>query len=338
MKNSSFILVTILVLSFCGCEKIVFDLPYSNKPVDNFESMWTEFDQLYGLFKVRNLDWDSVYQVYRPQVNNDMNQEELYELLVDVLTVLDDSHVGLLPTNTHLPQFQGGIGGRIDTIRDFSLAVVKENYLPTFVEADPFTYAFLNDSIGYLHVSWEPAEKSIDKAMPAIVDYFRRAKGIIIDIRNNTGGEDRGGQAFASYFTSQERLYMTTSIKNGPGPDDFTTPDHWYIRPKGNPLNQPLILLTNRSTVSAGETLALAMLSLPQLTIMGDTTTGAFSNAVNRELPNGWLYSMSIGDWRAADGTSYEGQGIPPTVVVQNQAAELRLGQDKTLEAALESF
>jgi len=336
MKNSAFLIL--LILSSCACEKVIFDLSYNNQPIDNFESMWTEFDQLYGLFKVRNLDWDSVYQVYRPQVDNNMNDQELYEVLVGMLTVLNDSHVGLLPTNSDLPQFQGGIGGRIDTIRDFSLDIVKENYLPTSIETDPFTYGFINDSIGYLYVAWEPEEKSIHELMPTIVDFFRDTKGIIVDIRSNTGGEDRGGQAFASYFTDQPRLYMTTSIKNGPGPDDFTPLEEWYLTPQGSPLLQPLVLLTNRSTVSAGETLALAMRILPQLTTLGDTTTGAFSNAVNRELPNGWLYSMSIGDWRAADGTSYEGRGIPPTLVIQNQATELRLGQDKVLEAAIAYF
>jgi hypothetical protein len=336
MKNN--ILLVLLILFSSACEKVIFDLSYSNKPVDNFESMWTEFDQLYGLFKVRNLDWDSVYQVYHPQVNNNMDDSELYEVLVSMLTLLNDSHVGLLPTNSNLPQFQGGIGGRIDTIRDFNLDLVRENYLPFPIETDPFTYGFVNDSIGYLYVAWEPEEKSIHKEMPTIVDHFRDAKGIIIDIRSNTGGEDRGGQAFASYFTDQTRLYMTTSIKNGPGPDDFTPLQEWYITPQDKHLLQPLVLLTNRATVSAAETLTLAMRSLPQLTMLGDTTTGAFSNAVNRELPNGWLYSMSIGDWRAADGTSYEGKGIPPTVVIQNKATELRSGQDKVLEAAIASF
>jgi C-terminal processing protease CtpA/Prc len=174
--------------------------------------------------------------------------------------------------------------------------------------------------------------------MPDLVDYFSGAEGLIVDIRSNTGGEDRGGQAIASYFTDQGRLYMTSSIKNGPGPDDFTPPEDWYITPKAKTLEQPLVLLTNPATISAGETLALAMLSLPQLTSMGDTTTGAFANAVTRELPNGWLYTISIGDWRTGDGQSYEGLGIPPDSLVQNQANEIRSGQDKVLEAAISAF
>ena len=172
--------------------------------------------------------------------------------------------------------------------------------------------------------------------MPEILDYFKNAKSLIVDVRVNTGGEDRGGQAIASYFTDQRRLYMTSSIKNGPGKDDFTTPEEWYIEPKPIIFDGPLYLLTNRSTISAGETLTLAMRSLPQLTTLGDTTSGAFANAITRELPNGWLYSMSIGEWKAADGTSFEGQGIPPNIVVQNQEDVLLGGTDQALEAAIE--
>ena len=94
--------------------------------------------------------------------------------------------------------------------------------------------------------------------------------------------------------------------------------------------------MTNRSTVSAGETLALAMRTLPQLSTVGDTTQGAFSNAITRELPNGWLYSLSIGDWRAADGTSYEGIGLPPDTVVHNEVQELRNGIDRVLDTAID--
>ena len=336
MKNLVICTLLFSILIASSCEKEIFGLPYSDNPVDNFESMWTEFDQLYGLFRVRNIDWDSVYQVYRPQVDNSMNEEELYNLLVDVLTVLADSHVGLLPTDSPLPQFQSGIGGRIDTIRDFSLDLVKDEYLDDLRTSEPFTYGYLTPEIAYLHIAWEPDEKTVDNAMEDVYNHLARSTSIIVDIRNNTGGEDRGGQAIASYFTDQERLYMTNSIKNGPGPNDFTAPMKWYISPKEQTFDQELVLLTNRSTVSAGETLALAMRTLPQLITVGDLTQGAFSNTATRELPKGWLYSLSIGDWRAADGTSYEGIGLPPDTVVLNQVADLQQGVDQVLETALD--
>jgi C-terminal processing protease CtpA/Prc len=335
MKNIICSLCFLCLLS-SSCKELIFDLEYDNNPVGNFESMWSEFDQIYGLFRIKNIDWDSVHQVYRPQINKQSSETELYNVLVAMMTLLNDSHTGLLPTNSDLPQFQSGAGGRIQQVTDFHLDIVKDNYLSDPKTAEPFTYDYLTDEVGYLYIAYEPGEKTVDKLMPEIIDYFKNAKSLIIDIRVNTGGEDRGGQAMASYFTDQMRLYMTSSVKDGPGPDDFTTPEQWYLDPKPTIFSGSLFLLTNRSTVSAGETLALAMRSLPQLSSVGDTTTGAFANAITRELPNGWLYSMSIGEWRAADGTSFEGQGIPPDLVIQNDQATLLQGIDQALEKALE--
>ena len=256
-----------------------------------------------------------------------------------MLQVLDDGHVGLLPTGTDLPQYTGGPIGRIDTIQDFDIDILKANYLSNPKETDfAMLYDWIEDSIGYVHIyGFGDGETAFDKETEEVLEFFRDAKGLIIDIRGGFGGEDIAGKTIASHFTDQRRLYMTTTIKNGPGPDDFTTPEEWYIAPRGPfQFTKPVVLLTNRLTISARETFELAMITLPNVTTIGDTTSGAFSNQINRELPNGWGYSISIGDWRAADGTSYEGQGIPPKIVIQNQRNDLLNGQDEALDAAID--
>ncbi len=337
MKN--IMIVCFLTFSLMSCEKIIFGLEYSNNPEDNFEALWSEFDQLYGLFKVRDVDWDAAYDQYRPQVNAETTDEELYEIIVDMLKVLDDGHVFLLPVGTDLPMYKGGPIGRIDTIQDFDLDLLKANYLSNPQETDfAILYDWLEEDIGYLHFyNFADGERVFDREIEPVLDFFKDAQGLVIDIRGGDGGEDIAGKTVASHFTEIERLYMTTSIKNGPGPDDFTDPEEWYIHPRGRfQFTKPVVLLTNRLTISARETFALAMRTLPQVTSVGDTTAGAFSNLVLREMPNGWGYSMSIGDWRAADGTSYEGIGLPPDIVVQNQRVDVLTGQDKALEKAID--
>ncbi len=337
MKNSIIIIASLLILT-TSCEEYVFDMEYKNTPVENFEALWSEYDQLYGLFEVRNIDWDQVYEEHRPQINNQSSSEELYNVLVSMLTILDDSHVGLYPTNDEFPLFFSGLEGRLKERETFHLDVVKDNYLKEAKEEFPFTWGFLDDqrSIGYLYILGEPGDKQVDKLMPDIIQNLQNAAHLIVDIRNNSGGEDRGSQAIASYFTDQRRPFMQVSIKNGPERDNFTTPDTWYIEPKGITYNGPITLLTNRHTVSAGETLTMAMNTLPTITSIGDTTMGAFANAAYGELPNGWLYSISIGDWRDAEGKSHEGIGIIPDHIIKNQKADLLNGKDEVLESALQ--
>jgi C-terminal processing protease CtpA/Prc len=120
---------------------------------------------------------------------------------------------------------------------------------------------------------------------------------------------------------------------------DFTPPLQWFVEPTGkNQYTKPVVLLTTRKTGSAGETFTLAMREISGVIHMGDTTYGAFSDNPRRELANGWIYSISVGDFRAADGKSYEGTGIAPQRVIKNSREDIEVGKDKILEAALNYF
>lgn len=331
--------IVFLVLS--ACHKPIFTPAFPNDPIGNFEAFWREFDEVYGLFLVKNIDWDSVYQVYRPQIHGQSTDEELYQVLVKMLEILNDGHTGIVPIGTDLPAYIGGYAGRIDTLHDFDLETLKTNYLQDIQETDDFMlYGFLTEDIGYVHIyGFSDGEKTFDEACATVLEEFKQTKGLVIDIRGGYGGEDIAGKTIASHFTDQKRLYMTNRIKSGPDKYDFTEPEEWFVEPRGEfQYTKPVILLGHRLTISARETFQLAMMSLPHVTTLGDTTAGAFSNNILRELPNGWAYSMSIGDWRAADGKSYEGIGIPPDILVQNKRADLLEGKDLVLEKAIEKL
>jgi C-terminal processing protease CtpA/Prc len=48
--------------------------------------------------------------------------------------------------------------------------------------------------------------------------------------------------------------------------------------------------------------------------LLGRRTFGVFSDTLYRHLPNGWEFTLSNEIYRAPDGASYEGVGIPPQV------------------------
>ncbi len=340
MKNT-IIIITAFVALFLhsACEKQVFGLEHTNDPLGNFDALWEEYNELYGLFRLKGIDWVAMRATYRSRLSENSTDAELYEVLVEMLDELDDGHVGLIPVGTNLPSYFGGVFGSLDTMADFDLDLLTDNYLSDPRETDfAMRYDFVVDSIGYVYIeNFADGERAFDKEIDQVLDYFQSADALIIDIRGAGGGEDIAGKTIASHFTDQERLYMTTSIKNGPGANDFTTPEQWFIRPRGDrPFLKPVIVLTNRFTISARETFCLAMRTLPQVMTVGDTTAGAFSNQINREMPNGWGYSVSIGEWRTADGSSFEGQGIPPEILVRNKREDVLNGKDEVLEKAIE--
>ena len=74
------------------------------------------------------------------------------------------------------------------------------------------------------------------------------------------------------------------------------------------------------------------------LSLIGDTTAGGFSDVNARKLPNGWLYFVSVGDFRNAEGNSEEGKGIAPAIYAVNTKQDIDNGKDIVLELAISRF
>ena len=336
MKNTLFLLLSLSILT--SCDDLLLGEEVANTPENNFKSLWSEFDIRYGQFPIRGIDWDSVYTTNISRAQSTTSDEALYELMVEMLDPLNDGHVALIPIGTTLPDYHGGPIGKLDAMSDFELDVVKDNYLQEVKSSgDFFNYGYVANGIGYLHIEgFSDLAKFFEEPMNEVISYFKNADGLIIDVRGGYGGEDVAGQYIAGYFMNEKRPYMITKIKAGPEHQDFTDPVTWYVQAEGDQqFLKPVVVLTHRFTISARESFCLAMKVSPNVTFMGDTTAGAFSNQINRELPNGWAYSLSIGDWRDANNTSHEGIGLIPDVLVQNTREELLNGKDNVLEEAI---
>jgi carboxyl-terminal processing protease len=329
----------LLFLLLTSCDKTLLYDEVPNDPVSNFDYLWNDFDLLYGQFIVRNINWDSLYGIYRPQVHESMSDEEFYQVVTGLLSHLNDNHVSLYPTTPDLNEYNSGILGSLNECNDFKLSVVKNNYLDEFIEySDEIAYGKFPGNIGYIH--FHAFNKSIgywSKAMDKILDYLKDTKGTIVDIRIHSGGDDRISKYIAGRFATSKRLFMTIRLRNGSEHDNFTTPLKMYVEPeKGYRYTKPLVLLTDRFSVSAAETFTLAMHTLDSITQIGDTTSGAFSDMILRELPNGWGYSVSIGEWKDKDNRSWEGIGIAPDILVKNDSADIANGIDRALERSID--
>jgi len=336
------IMLGAIIITLTSCQKVLLGSIASNTPQNNFESMWKGYDELYGLFNVKNINWDSLRNALQPQVNSSMTNTQLYEVLCGMIKPLNDIHVFLQPTSDQLPRYESNEFYRMHTVQnDFSIDVIKQNYLPALVTIDDdFHYGILPGNIGYIHfgafgmpVSFY--EMQMDKVMTTLKD----TKAIIVDVRNNGGGSDKVSRYIAGRFAQERKLFMTTKKKNGPAHDDFTQPESWYTDTQGSfQYTKPVELLTTRWTASAAETFTWAMNTQAHITQIGDTTSGGFSDVISRELPNGWLYFVSIGDFRNAEGKTAEGNGIAPAIISTNTKEDIDKGKDKVLELAIEKL
>jgi carboxyl-terminal processing protease len=173
-------------------------------------------------------------------------------------------------------------------------------------------------------------EQGLDRALADL----RHTRALILDLRLNGGGFDALALALARRFTDRERTVFTRKpVFRGRRLESAAI----GLRPRGSIWTRPVYLLTRPRTGSAAEILVLAMMTLPQVTRIGEPTLGILSDNLYKRLPNGWEVGLSNERYEAADGELYEGSGIPPQIPVEVwRAGDLRGGYRRAIEVAVE--
>jgi C-terminal processing protease CtpA/Prc len=160
---------------------------------------------------------------------------------------------------------------------------------------------------------------------------------MIIDVRDNPGGDDSTAITIINRFCDRKRVAFHRKTKIGPGDSDFTKLKTSHIEPQGEvQFTGPIVLLTCDSVFSGGEVFALAIRQLPHATIMGEHTNGIFSYQLEKRLPNGWEYCLSYQMYLSADMICYEGKGVPADVELVNKKSDIENGVDPLIVCALE--
>lgn len=332
-----------ILLFFCfslmgSCTKEFVGTGISNGPEQNFEVLWQDFSRHYGAFGPKNINWEDVYRQYRPLIKRDITERELYNVLTRMLDTLNDNHIYLRPLEqTGLPWYSGGILGRTK-VEGYSTQVAQAQLKEKWVYNNALEYGVFANNIGYINIiSFGNNINTYYKAMDVILNKLKDTRGIVVELRSNGGGEDRVAQYIANRFATETNHSFSARLRNGAGYQDFGEPIVFYTQPEGSyQYTKPVILLTNLNVFSSGETFVLAMLQNKNVRHIGTITGGALSDAVTRDLPNGWSYRMPIADVRDAQGRNLEGIGIQPAVVVQQTKEDLQQGRDKIVEKALE--
>jgi len=307
-----------------------------NDPELNFEYLWKTYDKNYALFEVKNIDWEALYNVYRPKVNAETTDNELFDIMSDLLGHLNDNHVWLRSKSLNR-KYRSGLLGEIKMADFFTL--LQEKYLNNnfqWHQCGMFS-GWLTDSIGYFHIQHFTDYDGCAKAIDEIILKFEDSKGIIVDVRENYGGDDLLVKAIADRFADKKRLYQTAYLRNGNNHNDFSPPIYWYVEPNGSKQYlKPVILLTNRFSLSGAENFALAMRTLPNVTVIGEATSGSPGLVYRDGMPNGWSFKVSYGKYLDNTGFCWEGIGIPADIKVHLTNEDIDNGQEKVLDLAIE--
>ena len=336
MKKIYTFILSLVALAFASCESAVMLPDEPKNPVNVFDYLWNQVDQKYTFFDVKNINWDSVREVYRPMVNDDMSDEELFKVCADMLNTLRDGHTNLF--SSFDVSRNDSVFYKMYAEKNIDPDVVSLNYLTVnYHTTGSFAHNSIRDGqVAYLRYSSFSNDIS-DYDLKYVLKQYKDCKGLIIDLRQNGGGSIANVQQLLSIFDNHKQPLYTTQVKKGHGHNDFGDPVTVYAADSSlfgkNPYTKPVAVLIDRGSYSATSFFSVCTQSYDNVKLFGDYTGGGLGLPNGGMLPNGWTYRFSTSRTLDMAGHNYE-NGVPPDVRVILDPAATAQGIDNVIETA----
>jgi carboxyl-terminal processing protease len=134
------------------------------------------------------------------------------------------------------------------------------------------------------------------------------AKGVILDLRDNSGGFVTAATAVISRFVAGGEAFE----QRGRGGDVQRT----QVDGDHPAASVPLVVLVNGNSASASEIVAGSLQARDRARLVGARTFGKGSVQVDYELANGGDLHLTVAHWFLPNGRSIDKQGLTPDVAV----------------------
>lgn len=311
----------------------------SNDPEYLFELFYATLKENYAFAKERNLDWEKIYEDYRPKISPETTQADLFNLLGEIVTMTKDQHTKIISIENVTKQYSSvatavlleDVFKQQDTtnnFNDFIAHFFDRNYenisnvllrgKSKKVANGKIEYGQLTQDIGYIHLhsltgfasGSLPRKQQLDTLnfyMMQIMESFQDSKAIIVDVSFNFGGYDTAGLTISSYFTDQPiHAYTKYIFQNGvfyQGTDFIVYPSAKYR------FTKPVYLLTTDISRSAAESFAMQMKALPNVKLVGTNTLGIISDMLGKSIGEYYL-TLSNEKYVSPAREMYEVKGV----------------------------
>ena len=261
-----------------------------------------------GIF-AGNDEWKSTYNECLKMIENAKSYDDTYDAIRKALSVGGGKH-SMLMTKSESQDTTESYDEVLPTVSlDGDIAIIK---LPDFLGTA------------------EAGQKYAKVAEDFIHENRDKIKGVVLDLRGNTGG-DMGPMATAvsSLLPDGELVYyhyrsydIPVTLKNGVVSNAGTGGKSLYPDEK---LNVPVAILTDDMTASSGEALTLCFRGLENTRTFGAPTAGYTSVNMLYNMYDGAQMYLTVAFDKARTGEIFKETSIEPDVAT-----------DSPLEAAIE--
>lgn len=172
-----------------------------------------------------------------------------------------------------------------------------------------------------------------------------KTDALIIDIRDNGGGNSSHADYLISHFCQQpipqgawrSPMYIAAHAS-------WNFPPEWYMQTpnpippvRGKEIYQnPVVLLVNATTFSSAENFCVTFRGARRGKIIGTPTGGSTGNPISIDLGFGLGCRICTKHELDAEGNEFIGLGIQPDMVVEEDVNDFLKGKDNVIEKALE--
>lgn len=172
-----------------------------------------------------------------------------------------------------------------------------------------------------------------------------KTEALIIDIRNNGGGNSSYADYLISHFSNKPILQSSwKSPMYIAAHGSWNYPQEWYMQTphplspvRGKEIYQkPVVLLVNAATFSSAENLCVTFRSSKRGKIVGTPTGGSTGNPIFIDLGFGIGCCICTKHELDAEGNEFIGIGIQPDIVVEEDVNLFLKNRDNVIEKALD--
>ena len=308
----------------------------NGKYIACFDTAWKRVKDVYPFFEFKKINWDSIYTVYRPKVEN-ANRKQFTQVLNDMLAELKDVHV----YHQNVKGNQKYVYESPRQTKDknvYSLKVIRKYFSKKLARAEckSVMYGITPENIGYIYF-YDLLKSDLRTEFPEILKHLSNTKGLILDFRTRQGGDYQVIQSVVLNFMTtpleKPEIYILEDIEQPP----FQPLTDTFIYTK------PIVVLINGVTISGGESIIEILKQLPNVTAVGDTTSGGGGCASGHtpraigtyQLPCGKIIFIPTGYLLRYDGSHFEWNGVSPDIRVEQTVTDIKNGKDKQLEYAI---
>lgn len=189
------------------------------------------------------------------------------------------------------------------------LAMMRsENFGVAKIERLPF-------NIGYLELDGFMRASDAAGTLAAAMTVLAHTDALIIDLRNNGGGDAAASVLMASYLLDKRTHLGDFHYREGKRIEQRWSMDVVPGIRYGQ--KKEVVILTSKSTFSAAEDFAYALKNLQRATIVGETTGGGANSGEDlRLLPHFSAFMPTSRMVSPLTQTNWEGTGVAPDVAV----------------------